>query len=265
SMPSASSATSTRTSSASSNGGSPLSTTPAWSTLAAITLVRKASLRATWLSRGRTRSITACRSFNRRKATRSPTTQSVRRARTTAASGPVPASRGRSRKLRPCAATTSAIASPGSAGCSRDGRGSKRRAVGGGCGAWPPGRSGGAAERAQPVDADGGRRMRVVERRMHRVRRQRRGVVLVQLDQGAGEAAGIGERGGEGVRLELVAAREVGDQGTQHEGERRQRQEEQHQGDSGRWRGGRVYGDAEPLVEPGLRRQVAEQRESHQA
>ena len=44
---------------------------------------------------------------------------------------------------------------------------------------------------------------------MHRIGRQGRGIVFVELDQGAGEAGRIGERGGIGIRLELILGLEL--------------------------------------------------------
>src|SRR5882762_8343911 len=59
----------------------------------------------------------------------------------------------------------------------------------------------------QPRDAQHRRRVRIVESRMQGVRRQRRRVVLIELDQGARKVAGVGNSCRVGVRFEFVQAR----------------------------------------------------------
>src|SRR5437667_5340558 len=59
----------------------------------------------------------------------------------------------------------------------------------------------------QPRDAQHRRRVRIVESRMQGVRRQGRGIVLIELDQGAREVAGVGNSCRVGVRFEFVQAR----------------------------------------------------------
>src|SRR5437660_802879 len=59
----------------------------------------------------------------------------------------------------------------------------------------------------QPRDAQQRRRVRVVESRMQGVGRQRRRIVLVELDQGTRKVAGVGNSRRVGVRLEFVEAR----------------------------------------------------------
>ena len=49
--------------------------------------------------------------------------------------------------------------------------------------------------------------MGVIDRGIDRVRRQRRGVVALQLDEGAGQVIRIGVAGGVGIRLELVRSK----------------------------------------------------------
>ena len=60
-------------------------------------------------------------------------------------------------------------------------------------------------------------------------RGQRRGIVLVELDQGLDQVAGRGVLGGVGVGLEFMAAREQAHQRGEREGEYRHDQEEQDQ------------------------------------
>src|SRR5437899_10008492 len=59
----------------------------------------------------------------------------------------------------------------------------------------------------QPRDAQHRRRVRIVESRVQGVRRQRRCIVLVELDQGTRKVAGVGNSRRVGVRLEFVEAR----------------------------------------------------------
>ena len=82
-------------------------------------------------------------------------------------------------------------------------------------------------------DAHGRRRMRVVERGIQRIRRERRGVVLVELHQRADERRGRRVLRGERVGLELVPARVQRRERRQHEREHRQHEEEQDQRHAG--------------------------------
>src|SRR5690606_30245687 len=61
--------------------------------------------------------------------------------------------------------------------------------------------------RLQPRDAPCGGGMRVVERRMQRVGRQRGGVILVELDERADELVGARVARGVRVGLELALSR----------------------------------------------------------
>ena len=76
----------------------------------------------------------------------------------------------------------------------------RRAAVAAGCSCEPV--------RREPRDARERRRVGGVERRVERIRRQRRGVVAVQLHQRVRERCRVGVLGGEAVGRELVAARE---------------------------------------------------------
>ena len=114
------------------------------------------------------------------------------------------------------------------------------------------------ANAAIPRDADGGRRMRVVERGVDRVRGERGGVVLVQLEQRAGQVRAAGLRAGIGIGLELVPARQQRRQRRGEEAEHRHHRHEQQQGQRvvGRAHVGR---HAQAGVEATLRRQPAQQ------
>src|SRR6266704_513871 len=59
----------------------------------------------------------------------------------------------------------------------------------------------------QPRDAQHRRRVRIVESRMQGVRRQGRGIVVLDLDPRASKIAGVGNSCRVGVRLALVEAR----------------------------------------------------------
>src|SRR6185312_7637127 len=86
------------------------------------------------------------------------------------------------------------------------------------------------AAQAKARDAGECWRMRVVERRVDWVGRQRRGVVAIELHERGHQLASICGASREGVGLELVAPRPDRSQGCQEQGERRYRQEEQQQG-----------------------------------
>ena len=118
-------------------------------------------------------------------------------------------------------------------------------------------------QRLDVRDADRRRRVRVVERRMQRIGRQRRRVVLVQLDERQRECGRRRMARRERVGLELVAARILRRQRLEHEREHREREQEQLERDAGpvhRHRQQRLR-NAEPRVEPGLAREEREQRE----
>src|SRR3977135_3737994 len=61
----------------------------------------------------------------------------------------------------------------------------------------------------QPCDAQQRRRVRVVKSRVQRVRRERRRVVLVELDQAARKVAGVGNSSRAGVSLALMKTRQL--------------------------------------------------------
>src|SRR5438270_14031174 len=102
--------------------------------------------------------------------------------------------------------------------------------------------------------------MGIVERRMKGVRRQRGGVVLVQLDQRLHEIGGARVADGVLVGLELALAGVEARQRTQEEQELRQHEEEERQ----RLRVARRI-DAEAPVEPVLAYEQAEQEKDREA
>ncbi len=108
------------------------------------------------------------------------------------------------------------------------------------------------------------RRMRVVERGVERIGRQRGRIVFVQLDERVDEVLRIRLRGGERVGLELVFARSQAAKRRDEEYEHRQREEEQHE------RKTAIAADerrphAQSFIEPDLLREPAEQREHREA
>src|SRR5256885_13704966 len=76
----------------------------------------------------------------------------------------------------------------------------------------------------QPRDAHERRRVRIVERGVERIRRQRAGVVAMELDQGARELGGARVAAREIVRLELVATRPERGERSDEEGYSRRRE-----------------------------------------
>src|SRR5690606_22107436 len=102
--------------------------------------------------------------------------------------------------------------------------------------------------------------MRVVERRMQRVGRQRGGVILVELDERADELVGARVARGVRVGLELALSRVEAGERMQEEEELGQHQEEEREG-------GRVARrrDAQAEVEPGRLDEEAEREEDGEA
>jgi Zn-dependent protease with chaperone function len=122
---------------------------------------------------------------------------------------------------------------------------------------------GGRRQRLQSRDANRRRRMRVVERRMQGIGRERCCIVLIELDQRGDQRRRRCVPGGELVSLELVPARIRGRQGRQCEREHRQREHEKRERDARtRHRGTDVlFRNPESHVEPRCLREPREQSE----
>ena len=105
--------------------------------------------------------------------------------------------------------------------------------------------------------------MRVVEAGVDRIRRQRRGVVLVQLQQRRGEGAAVGMARRPGVGFVLVAAREPGEQRRDERAEHRRHEHQQDQRDRV-VRPAEAGPHAQAGVEPRLRSEIAERSEEQQ-
>ena len=98
--------------------------------------------------------------------------------------------------------------------------------------------------------------MRVVERRVHRIRGERAGIVAVELHERRREFPGARMTRGEGIRLELVTARPERAERRHEEGEDRHHQHEEQE-----CRVRRRYWHAERRVEAGLPGEPAEHGE----
>src|SRR4051812_45072777 len=108
----------------------------------------------------------------------------------------------------------------------------------------------------QSVDSRGGGGMRVIESRVQRIRREGRGVVLIELHQRPHQLAGARVAGRVLVGLELALARVKARERVQEEEELGQHQEEKRER-----RGVARRRDAQALVEPGLVDQLAQGKE----